>query len=403
MFSVFFNAWSLQELAVRIMPSRLEMLQAAVAGYQKTGMALVGYQNGAILPAGWNDDVGMYYVVPKLMSWFHLSLNIATDVFLWGIIVGAYILGVVGILLLCKTIVGKVSGIIVLLLLTLLSIKHGDVYVMNMSAVLAVVPYMTYVLTRMKFNRWTWVLTAVAGLLLGYAEFVRAGSARGSLLLILVLLLGYKLASTKLRAALIAVFLVSFFIPKLHFGILFAQRDAYVKEHATTEVSLTQQHPLWHSIYIGLGYLPNSYGLEYRDEIGFAAAEKVSPGVVMYSAEYESILKTKSIQFVKDHPGFFVKTLIIKAKNTYFTPLDPRGVSIMALFFLLGIIGAIWARPKAIITWAYAVGALVYGLIGLIVVPFPYYIFGYMAVALLYAIIGINKATEKLSEQRRKV
>ena len=38
-----------------------------------------------------------------------------------------------------------------------------------------------------------------------------------------------------------------------------------------------KQHPMWHSIYIGLGYLPNDLGLRYRDDVATAKVRELAP------------------------------------------------------------------------------------------------------------------------------
>lgn len=69
-------------------------------------------------------------------------------------------------------------------------------------------------------------------------------------------------------------------------------------------VSSLGSHVLWHSIYIGLGWFPNPWGITYSDWSGIAAtsAQYASP-------EYEAALRSLVFQRIGERPDWFALQL----------------------------------------------------------------------------------------------
>jgi hypothetical protein len=72
-------------------------------------------------------------------------------------------------------------------------------------------------------------------------------------------------------------------------------------------------HPLWHSLYIGLGYTANRYGIHYADEYAHAAAEEADPGVAYFSEAYAGVLHKQVDALVEHDPGFVARAEAQKA------------------------------------------------------------------------------------------
>jgi hypothetical protein len=89
------------------------------------------------------------------------------------------------------------------------------------------------------------------------------------------------------------------------------QRDTVLQSNLSAGYPMG--HPTWHSIYIGLGYLPNKYGIRWKDAAAFDYVKRVRPTVSPYSSAYESILRRRFFQIVRHDPGFVARTYVVKA------------------------------------------------------------------------------------------
>ena len=74
-------------------------------------------------------------------------------------------------------------------------------------------------------------------------------------------------------------------------------------------------HPLWHPTYLGLGYLPNDYGITWNDTVALDAAEREQPGVVYLSRQYEETLRKLYFDIVRDDPRFVATTYWAKLRE----------------------------------------------------------------------------------------
>jgi hypothetical protein len=74
-----------------------------------------------------------------------------------------------------------------------------------------------------------------------------------------------------------------------------------------------RHHVIWHNMYIGLGYLPNKYGLRWDDTVGFEHAKRANPNVVFLSKDYDRSLRHLYIHILKTDPAFVAKNIVYKA------------------------------------------------------------------------------------------
>ncbi|MGD9881852.1 MAG: hypothetical protein AB7F22_16540 [Reyranella sp.] len=124
-------------------------------------------------------------------------------------------------------------------------------------------------------------------------------------------------------------------------------RDAWFEmepaEHVTT-------HNFSHTLYIGLGAVPNTLGLEYEDEVARAAVEQVAPDVVSSSPEYYRILWTLYWSALADAPAEVMRIYLEKAKHILADdilddapPLAIVLIVAVAHFVVLTVLG-LWRR-----------------------------------------------------------
>ena len=108
----------------------------------------------------------------------------------------------------------------------------------------------------------------------------------------------------------------SFFISSLE-----TERDDYLSysnniikaEKIIKKEGGTGHHMIWHVVYIGFGFLNNPYKIEYYDSVAIAKAKLIQPNVVLFTNQYESLLKNEVINILKTDPGFVAKTIFAKS------------------------------------------------------------------------------------------
>lgn len=313
------------------MPARVAELQASEAALaaglpplvECPSYAAVKLPNGCG-PAGTADDQGAYIVLPWL---------------------------------------ARTTGVPVTTLLSAL----GELYWIPPLVVLLGIPLLL-------FAERHWSRRAAFGLVLLMLVASLANSLRGNAGL--PLLLGAFVAlllceRSRLRAAGLGVALVAAYLIVQPVGIDLAraQRDAQLG------VSWSQTYPdahlVWHSIYIGLGYVPNAEGLAYADEVGQSATKQVYA-----TRAYEAALRDRVLELVRTDPGLVVRNLVAKGSVLLGTfPWWP-------VCLLIGIVGL---RRRLLI----ALPAVAVGAIGpLLVVPFPEYLTGWVGAWLAIGAMG---------------
>ena len=109
-------------------------------------------------------------------------------------------------------------------------------------------------------------------------------------------------------------------------------------------------HGLSHTLYIGLGFVPNRFGLHYDDEVAADAVRKIAPDVLYCSPEYFRILWTLYIDHLLGDPGEVARIYFEKAKILFqsrtIQPGPPFGLAlaIAVVHLLLATLLGLWAR-----------------------------------------------------------
>ena len=71
-------------------------------------------------------------------------------------------------------------------------------------------------------------------------------------------------------------------------------------------------HALWHSVYIGLGYLSNEVVTSYNDQVAYDKVQSLVPGTLYESPEYHHILRQQVGLIVWQHPQLVLYTVAAK-------------------------------------------------------------------------------------------
>jgi hypothetical protein len=367
---------------MEIMPMRYGQLQEALEGYRETGRALVAHSAEGFRPAGFSDDIGSYYFIPKLAVVAGLPLDEAITAFYWLIMSGAVILGCAGFALLFRSTTALLLSATMLGVLSYVTLfRVRDVYVVSCAVPLALIPVFLWIA---KSDAKGFVLTAfsgVAGLCISLAHYVRSHSGTGVLVFLFVAIFWHLQLATLRRFTVLGTLVLGMLIGHGFFQVLITERDRYLTEHAVNEVVPLTKHPFWHSVYIGLGFLNNDYGITYLDEVAIEKVRSVAPSARYLSDDYEQVLRQEVIRVISDHPVFFLRTLFAKF-----------GVIIMYMLISINV-GLLTLRSNPIpqsLTMAFWCAIVFHALVGFLVIPTVSYLLGMIAFGALYTVLYLN-------------
>ena len=368
-----------------LMSERYQQLRRAFEGYQRTGVPLVAFDGNSFYGAGFSDDLGAYYLIPRLASVLDLRLAMAADVFLGTILCGSFLIGFIGFVFLFRRGLSRTIALIALLLLFGVSFLAGDVYVVLSSTAVALIPWLLYFVKRGVVDVWLVTFALGAGLCAGFANLIRGHSGTGFMLFIAIAVLFAIRCGWRSRILVTAVTLAACAAPSLYFHTLLDRRDAYLNAVQPGTPPVRVQHPFWHSVYIGFGFLSNEMVPAYQDRVAGYKVTSVSPSVSYLSAEYEGILKKEVFSLIRNHRSFVVMTLAAK-----------MGVIGLALLLStnVGLLAAVLYPKPWPIELAFWLAIAFNSLFGLLVVPHPKYLLGFIAFGTLYAVVSIDRALE---------
>jgi len=377
---------------LKLMTARWASLRDSLAGYEKTGIPLVGVDGNRLVPTGASDDAGLDYFVPRLASAFRLPLSVSSDIFLGGTLIGCFCLGSAGLLLLLRSPWIKYLAMFEILVLAILCLRVGDVYLIPAAVVVAVVPWVLYLSRNARSGAHILLVLVLAGLGLGAANLLRTYSGTTVLLFCIPILGFYADAKPKGRIVMLASLTLGLLASSLYFRHVFSSRDAYLRSQQPDYVEAGRQHPMWHSIYIGLGFVSNPYVAGgYCDQVAVDKVRSVSPNAVFLSPEYDRILAEQVRQLVRHHPTLLLVNLAAKA-------------GILQLLALLagnfGLLGALCERKRWPLDLAFLMAIAFGALPGLLVVPIPKYLLGFIAMLVLYGLISLDHAIHQGAVQR---
>jgi hypothetical protein len=145
-------------------------------------------------------------------------------------------------------------------------------------------------------------------------------------------------------------------------------------------------HPLWHNVYIGLGVLPNPWGIQWSDSSGAAAVARVDPTAAYLSPRYERIARDLYFDAVQAHPGAAARLYAIKAAFVFqhaWSHLWP-GLLLLPLVLLAGR-----RRRQFRLEAALVLPSLLLGLAPPVLATPSAYDSGFLAAAALLALFGL--------------
>lgn len=276
-----------------------------------------GISAAHLTAAGTTDDQGIYLYLPLIGHW---TGEHDPAVLMNWLFSGCFVLLLVLLPFVVYGVFGSLAAAFVAPLLVLWQFTRGntDLYWIQAWSVLLGIPVLLLAHRWWTEGRRRRVVATLVPLMVvaGFATSIRSQSGLPILLAGagLVLLAGASLRGRTgrdwvVRGVVTGALVVSYLSVSLAFVAVRAYRDSRVQLTGTSQLT---SHPFWHPAYLGLGYLPNRYGLEWSDQVAIDAVDRVHPGTTYLSGAYESTLRHLYVKLVEHDPVFALRTYATK-------------------------------------------------------------------------------------------
>lgn len=401
-----------------IMTCRYKMLQEALSGYQQFHVPFVTSNNTF---AGFSDDKGIYFLIPKLAQLLHLSLDQSITIFYMSIIGIAFVLSLIGALLFFQSWLGRISFIMCSFILAMISyIYIYDVYLVSTAITIATIPWLLYFVYRNNHTKHFVIFLVLCGILAGFSQYIRSFSSIPIILFTLILIVTCKNLNLKAKTLLTSSLMLGFLLPVLYFNYLFWESSNYLKIHNPhgNLAELASSHPKWHSIYLGLGYVSNPYGITSSDTTSKNKAESVEKNVAYLSKRYEAILKNETIKFIELHPDYFIaltkKKIYDSFKNLSLFAFKGENIPWLDAFtkliyktllpgsFIL-LFSVVFLRRYLWLHAAFLASIIISLIPVILVIPFFKYLGEFLSLTYLYVFVFISLTIDKLIFELKKI
>ena len=282
-------------------------LQAA-RGYNCTGTTTVAFNGHNYIQAGMTDDPGIAMLIPTISHLTGMSLVNTFDLTELAVISIGILIGYGGFWYLYPDQRLRWAGVRVFVCLGLAEAKVADVYIFQSSPLIAGIPWVLYfALSRKPFG--LSVSAALLAFCCSWCSLVRIGTSLIFLVFLITLFLG-RIRVQKVVLPLLFVVLAC--MPSvLTARHLINRRDSLLRslgERATT----VNNHPIWHAVYAGLGFVPNAEVPEFNDSVAMNKVRSIDPTVPYLSPRYEAILKHEILTLATHKPMLLIENLTAK-------------------------------------------------------------------------------------------
>jgi hypothetical protein len=295
-----------------VMPSQVEGLRASLAVLRHGGPLLLGHHGTTGTPyAIGTEEVGLYIYFPLLSRILGLADPTTAIrycyVTLFGLSAAAYPLIFYR---LTRSLLGGFVAPLALLA-CIRSFAFNDVYWIPAWAALTLLP-LVYLLAR----DWPRLgLLALVGISFtaGLLSSVRAGSGLAIAIAAAMVLVLRRWRWWRVAPALALLTVAYISIGAFVFPAVRAHRDHRIGTHNAAILEREQSRPhVWHTVYIGLGYLPNPEHIRYSDGVAIARVEHDAPGTPYLSSRYNTVLRKAFFSAVDDDPLRAIKQYAAK-------------------------------------------------------------------------------------------
>lgn len=360
----------------RLMTSRYVSMVEAVRGYHCSGTVTVGFDGHHYFETGGSDDPGIMELIPTAARFIGRSLANTYDIVIFAVISSGLLIGYAGFWNLYPDRQLRSIGAVVFLCLGIAEAKVADEYLFQISPLIAGIPWLLH----FGLKRKPFALTTSAVLLTfccSWCSLMRTGT----LVICMTFLLTMFVARYRIQNPFLPILLmVLACVPSVLFErSLIARRDIALAKVGATATAMNGR-PLWHTAYIGLGFIPNSEVSEYKDGVADEKVRSIDPTAAYTSGKYEAILRREMWNIVKRRPILVIKVLAVK-----------MGIVILLALSLLYPARRLMFAERAVF-WLDAAFVLAMGVSAMnaiVAVPRPRYLLTFLCLAFLYSSIKL--------------
>jgi hypothetical protein len=266
------------------------------------------------------------------------------------------------------------------LCLGLVEMRIADNYSFQSSPLIAGIPWVVYFAT----TRRPFALNVCAALLAfscSWASLARTGTTLICLAFLIPLFVFWS-RGPKIFLSLSLIFLSC--VPCLVFRQhLRADRDAILAQFGGAKTSI-DSHVVWHPIYLGFSFVPNSEVPEFNDAVAMHKVQSLDPSAAYLSPAYERVLRHEVFRIVTREPFLAIGNVLAKLGV----------VTLLAAFLLFPARRFLFAESERLwldIAFVSAMG--VSAMNGVLVVPKIPYLLTFCCLTNLYCLMAVGRAT----------
>jgi hypothetical protein len=153
---------------------------------------------------------------------------------------------------------------------------------------------------------------------------------------------------------------------------------------------LTLAHGIWHTMYVGLGTLPNPWGISWDDFDAFARYQKINPGAEIYTPVYYQSMRQAYWEVLRHDPKGVFFMYLTKSRQVLFAPLKIIGlhVFVWASLVFVGVplaLARVPVKKSTALAAAWVLALWVAGILlqGVLAIPHRMYLYPVTFVALV--------------------
>lgn len=327
-FVAFINVHLMNNLPpVQTSSFREEHLEYGIEMFDHGGPLLAGRNKiGNYISVGISDDRGIFIYIPLISK--YLNIKSPTDClqllqrFAVAIVMVCY--PIIFYYIFNSVIVAIYVPIFVHEQFIIFS-SYTDVYWVQQWIIILCLPIIWFLLKK-PWNNISIYIVIFLTLVSSFANSIRSNSSLGIfvlLLLIVIIKSKRQFNVTKFAITILTMVLVYFSISTFTVNVIKEHRNKIIPELAKIN---DIDHPFWHTMYLGLSFIPNKYGISYDDSIADKKVKSINPNAGFLTKEYDVILKKEYFSIIRNDPKFFIELNVAKAKkilslvniNTYF-------------------------------------------------------------------------------------
>jgi hypothetical protein len=165
----------------------------------------------------------------------------------------------------------------------------------------------------------------------------------------------------------------------------------------------TNSDQFWHSLYIGLGWADNPFGIIYNDDIALLRA--VELGADMFTRQARDVIRAEYLMLLRENTAFFISTYTSKLFSAFNLVRLLAGIPLLmsAILYIVA-----FARNKKLVKkylpalLIIAAGFLFGTVEAVIAIPHVRYLFGSIAAAHLIPVMAVVAALDSIPKRSKE-